>query len=68
MKSLAHPGWPYAGTAWEWRGFGMKVGEYNADYSPLTAGQLSQSDPELVELYENSSAVYQKQNFGPKLD
>jgi hypothetical protein len=21
LRSLAHPGWPYTGTPWEWRGF-----------------------------------------------
>lgn len=33
------------------------IGEYKADYSRLTAAEIAQEDPELVELYANSVPV-----------
>ena len=58
MKSLAHPDWPYAGTAHEWRGF--------------VKGEWTPSEPvavyDIERAWDEIAAVYQKQNFGPKLD
>jgi hypothetical protein len=55
LKSLAHPDWPYAGTAHEWRGFVKK-----------SAAVMAEPVPELiaisVEDMEAFNAVYQKQN------
>jgi hypothetical protein len=50
VKSLAHPEWPYAGTAHEWRGFVKDDGK------------------EKPVKINGGTSVYQKQNFGPKLD
>lgn len=33
------------------------VGEYRADYSPLTPEEIAKEDPELTELYERSQPV-----------
>jgi predicted RNA-binding protein len=54
MKSLAHPEWPYAGTAHEWRGF----------VKDEKAGPVSEA---VRELYKDVWPIYQKQNFGPEL-
>jgi hypothetical protein len=35
LSSLAHPAWPYAGTAWEWRAF---VGKVEARFQYLNFG------------------------------
>ena len=53
LKSLAHPSWPYAGTAHEWRGFVKKEDPAHEEVQPL-----------FEQLW---AAVYQKQNFGPEL-
>lgn len=53
LKSLAHPEWPYAGTAHEWRGFVKDEKQPN----PMTVTNTLAVSP----------AVYQKQNFGPEL-
>jgi hypothetical protein len=61
LKSLAHPDWPYAGTAHEWRGF-VRKGVLDS----LTAEQhkaIAQMDPGPTKM----CGVYQKQNFGPEL-
>jgi hypothetical protein len=56
MKSLAHPDWPYAGTAHEWRGFVKRDAPIRAmTYDEFKAFVLQRN------------AVYQKQNFGPEL-
>jgi hypothetical protein len=53
LRSLAHPEWPYAGSAHEWRGFVRdETKDKPKELSPLTALAI---------------AVYQKQNFGPEL-
>jgi len=57
LKSLAHPDWPYAGTAHEWRGFVEK---------PSSEEKLHGS----AALYmheRNKHAIYQKQALGPEL-
>lgn len=56
MKSLAHPEWPYEGTAWEWRGFVKKAEQAEMPkvwpmHSPVV----------------NYEVAYQKLNFGPEL-
>jgi hypothetical protein len=72
LKSLAHPAWPYAGTAHEWRGFVKDEAkplakpvsdlEFERVLSnamaryPLTLNYLAES--------ERRDAIYQKQNFG----
>jgi hypothetical protein len=56
LKSLAHPDWPYAGTAHEWRGF------VKSERKNIRVGELSD---EMREQLRN--AIYQKQNFGPEL-
>jgi len=55
LKSLAHPEWPYAGTAHEWRGF--VKGERSVEFAP----------EEIDRRYNELKAVYQKQNLGPEL-
>jgi hypothetical protein len=60
LKSLAHPEWPYAGTAHEWRGFVRNEGRHYAPITPL--------DPRHVRRLEELKSIYQKQNFGPELD
>jgi hypothetical protein len=60
LKSLAHPDWPYAGTAHEWRGFVKNEGRHYAPVIPI--------EPRHVERLEALRATYQKQNFGPELD
>jgi hypothetical protein len=68
LKSQAHPDWPYAGTAHEWRGF-VKAGGYyvheidQANPWVARARYIAPSDPDYC-----PTAVYQKQNFGPDLD
>jgi hypothetical protein len=70
LKSLAHPEWPYTGTAHEWRGF-VKAGDVGGYYvhtvdpaNPWIARgrYVRPSDPDYC-----PTAVYQKQNFGPEL-
>jgi len=56
LKSLAHPNWPYAGTAHEWRGF-VK------DEKPSSV----QYDDVQMDMQRSRTGVYQKQNFGPEL-
>jgi hypothetical protein len=64
LKSLAHPEWPYAGTAHEWRGFVKKDWPANEGrhYAPITP-----LDPKWAKKFKELEAVYQKQNFGPEL-
>jgi hypothetical protein len=59
LRSLAHKDWPYAGSAHEWRGF------VRDEVKPLPerAGMA-----ELIERSLDELTIYQKQNFGPKLD
>jgi hypothetical protein len=59
LKSLAHPDWPYAGTAHEWRGFVKNEGRYYAPVTPI--------NPKHAERMEELKAIYQKQKFGPEL-
>ncbi len=54
MKSLAHPGWPYAGTPNEWRGFAEKTAKPEERNFDLKG-------------YYILHGVYQKQNLGPEL-
>lgn len=35
----------------------LKVGEFKADYSPLTPEEIAQDDPEMVELLNRSKPV-----------
>jgi hypothetical protein len=53
LKSKAHPEWPYAGSAHEWRGF---------------VKDEKQVAPKGYPHEWDYTAVYQKQNFGPELD
>jgi hypothetical protein len=59
LKSMAHPDWPYAGTAHEWRGFVR--GECKPLGNPVAVYDIERA-------WDEIAAVYQKQNFGPKLD
>lgn len=60
LKSLAHPDWPYAGTAHEWRGFVKQA--VSAKTLITTVGfNGDPTKPQTV------AGVYQKQNFGPEL-
>ena len=52
LKSLKYPDWPYAGTAHEWRGFVKDEAK----------------EPPKPTYYFDFATLYQKQNFGPKLD
>ena len=63
MKSLAHPDWPYTGTAHEWRGF---VKDKRAE---LAGGAAERRAASFEKLKKSGvlKAVYQKQNFGPEL-
>jgi hypothetical protein len=72
LKSLAHPGWPYAGTAHEWRGFVKD--EKRAIQSILLSAPIPTSAQichvsgvtgRVIDLY--ADPIYQKQNFGPEL-
>lgn len=64
LKSLAHPDWPYAGTAHEWRGF---VKDEKA--RPLKDIPLDVLADLLMSLGDKArrEAIYQKLNFGPEL-
>lgn len=66
LKSLAHPEWPYSGSAHEWRGFAEKQLEgYVSPLEKLTAEQwefIKNSDGPI-----EIGTVYQKQNLGPEL-
>jgi hypothetical protein len=59
LKSLAHPEWPYAGTAHEWRGF-VK--------SEKKAAPVQYEDQMVAMQNSRLRGIYQKQNFGPDLD
>ncbi len=64
LKSLAHPEWPYAGTAHEWRGF------VKANNEPIYIeedGKNYYGNEAVLKAYREFKAVYQKQNFGPEL-
>lgn len=66
MKSLAHPEWPYAGTAHEWRGFvkdEKKAAPVQCDDFMMAMQSTRVRDLRL----SPEKAVYQKQNFGPDL-
>jgi hypothetical protein len=56
LKSLAHPNWPYAGTAHEWRGFVKS-----------SKGKIVLLDEPTTVQFDWQTGVYQKQNFGPEL-
>jgi len=56
LKSLAHPDWPYAGTAHEWRGFVQRD-------KPEDRNALLDQRQAWIEF----QAIWQKQNFGPEL-
>lgn len=58
LKSSAHPEWPYAGTAHEWRGFVKD----EKKQPPV------QYEDTMADMMRSRSNVYQKQNFGPDLD
>jgi hypothetical protein len=73
MKSLAHPEWPYAGTAHEWRGFVKRKWPYEGvRVRKLREGELEHVQAVVEKMkakrLAREEAVYQKQNFGPKLD
>jgi len=59
LRSLAHPEWPYAGTAHEWRGFVKAEKPKTAKVRLRTV--VYDTDGHRV------GYVYQKQNFGPDL-
>ena len=61
LKSLAHPDWPYTGTAHEWRGFVRFRGEVVVDRPYKLTDTIETVLPDW------QSFVYQKQNFGPEL-
>lgn len=64
LKSLAHPEWPYAGTAHEWRGFVKAVEAAREVFDEARAAELRR-----LEYWKGTEwTVYQKQNFGPDLD
>jgi hypothetical protein len=63
MKSLAHPGWPYVGTPWEWRGFAKAMKDAKEVHAEYKAQEQRRHD-----YWEGPNwTVYQKQNFGPEL-
>lgn len=68
MKSLAHPEWPYAGTAHEWRGFAAKFAAAQQPLGEEFSRVLMDNAWDLYARDTAENAVYQKQNFGPKLD
>ena len=65
-KSLAHPEWPYAGTAHEWRGFVKD--EKKPLGNPVAVYDIERAWDEIKAADWDYAAVYQKQNFGPELD
>ena len=64
LKSLAHPEWPYAGTAHEWRGF---VKDEVADKPIVTSAPKLTSGGTMYHDRGFAGLPYQKQNFGPEL-
>ena len=64
-KSLAHPDWPYAGSAHEWRGF-VKDGKSPVMNAAEKAADVVAAWSASKQEYANR-VVYQKQNFGPDL-
>lgn len=60
LKSLAHPNWPYQGTAHEWRGF------VKNDSKPLPerTGMAELIELSADEIARAMQAVYQRRNFG----
>jgi hypothetical protein len=68
VKSLAHPDWPYAGTAHEWRGFAKEAEMPKVQPSFHAVDRPASEFFEMV--YgspEEPTAIYQKQKFGPDL-
>lgn len=63
LKSLAHPDWPYAGTAHEWRGF---VKDKRIPIPVAVKADDTSAATRVVDIY--AEPIYQKQNFGPDLD
>jgi hypothetical protein len=63
LKSLAHPDWPYAGTAHEWRGF------VKDEARPWKNDPLAELADALIATGNQmrDNVYYQKQNFGPEL-
>jgi hypothetical protein len=57
---MAHPEWPYSGTAHEWRGF-VKDESRPKPTGRVTYGFFGQA------IAVPDETVYQKQNFGPEL-
>lgn len=72
LKSQAHPEWPYAGTAHEWRGFvDYQWRQVNGEPFEYAIQQGPHGDDFVKvggECLRRPSIVYQKQNFGPNLD
>ena len=63
LKSLAHPEWPYAGTAHEWRGFVKAQKAADEVFGEARAAELKR-----LEYWKGTEwTVYQKHNFGPEL-
>lgn len=62
QKSLAHPEWPYAGTAHEWRGF-VEARDMSVDECRAMERATADLDAEI----KAALAIYQKQNLGPEL-
>lgn len=48
LKSLAHPEWPYAGTAHEWRGFVKDEAKEKPTKSEETVYQKQKFGPDLT--------------------
>ena len=69
QRSLAHPDWPYRGTAHEWRGFVKDESKdkpvFKETWAQAASAAASQSRDHFVEAVRG---IYQKQNFGPGLD
>jgi hypothetical protein len=69
LKSLAHPDWPYAGTAHEWRGFvkdESKGRPVDATLHVYADGGRHEWRHRVID-GKIEAAYYQKQNFGPDL-
>lgn len=67
MKSLAHPDWPYAGTAHEWRGFVKRDdAKIETAHSNFYDALLNKPRGTCIGSY-NGVPIYQKQNLGPEL-
>lgn len=74
LKSMAHPGWPYAGTAHEWRGFVKKEGADKPSFEAVDRPaseffQMLYGGPDMPNpaCGVPDFSIYQKQNFGPEL-